>query len=133
MRQMDLLPLAAHADGAASLVGALANAQPPAQKVPQQILWFYDVILFQAEPQWRHLLRPDFLSCRNQHLHTLCSEVIVGEVHLLNAGALLTKIGKAFCSIVVEVIPVQLDDLQLWTAATDVQDSAQTHRCQLIL
>jgi len=73
------------------------------------LLRILDVVVLHAEPEGPRWLRRKFLVCSlYERLNSLCSELVVAEMYLLNALAMLEEFGQLGGTVIIDCITEEL-------------------------
>mmetsp|Transcript_48761 Transcript_48761/g.88115 ORF Transcript_48761/g.88115 Transcript_48761/m.88115 type:complete len:206 (-) Transcript_48761:184-801(-) len=114
VRHVDLATFDALAHRTSVFVPASAYAVLGLQ-VAKHLVWIAEVVLLEPEPQRILIWFPDLIGGCYYSAHTISRELVVRQVNLLNRTAFPEKFGQLSCTIVIKVVPVELQHAEVFT------------------
>jgi len=83
--------------------------------------WVLNFIVLHSKPQRTWCFLGEVLICSlHQELNALGSKLVVAEVDLLYAFAVLEDVRQPPCTIIIDTITEKLENLELWASLTNV-------------
>mmetsp|Transcript_108617 Transcript_108617/g.350596 ORF Transcript_108617/g.350596 Transcript_108617/m.350596 type:complete len:312 (+) Transcript_108617:675-1610(+) len=94
-------------------------------QVPENLVRILHVVLLKAQPQGSLVRSAGLVASFNDRNNTAGREAVVREVHLLDAGTRFHERGQGLCTLVIDVIFVELQDPKLLAACAHLQNLSQ--------
>jgi len=124
---MDLAPLNTRTSLASETILPNTNGLELCLHRSGAFLCFLDVIVLHPQPERPGEIFWNILVCGlHKNLHTYGRELVVAQVDLLDAFAMLEEVRQLPSSIIINPITEELEDFQVWALLANANDGHHT-------
>lgn len=136
MRQMDLATMVTNPRratfGTFEIIGLDAKTQSSFEVLEHLVRLGYP-IFFTAQPKRYCLGLAAIFSKCHEFLKTSVCDLVVRQMYLLDPRLTLAESPKALCPLVVNLVFVKLQNPEIWTSTTDLQNRLKPIRRQSVI